>query len=88
MAEQAKKIIRFVKVCPFCFSPKLSVRFFDVGYYYDCTSCGEKNFYPLEFDADKVKDLKINSRKKVVKKKLKKAFLKKSAEKKRSRDKK
>ncbi|MCX6803368.1 MAG: hypothetical protein NTY48_02230 [Candidatus Diapherotrites archaeon] len=56
MAEN-KTESRFVKVCPNCLSTKLSVRIFDVGYYYDCKDCGAKEFYPLEFSVEGLKKI-------------------------------
>ncbi len=63
----------FVKICPDCFSSKLSVRIFDAGHYYDCLSCGKTSFYPMEFDADALDTLRAGYAKKVVKKKAKKS---------------
>lgn len=69
MGEKKKK---FVKVCPNCLSPNLSVRIFDMGSYYDCRECGLKEFYPLEFPSDELEKAQKELKKTTVKK-IKKA---------------
>lgn len=60
---------KFIKVCPHCLSPNLSVRIFDMGSYYDCRECNSKEFYPWEFAE---KDLK-KAKEKLNKLKIKKS---------------
>ena len=59
------KEIKFVKVCPNCFSQKLNSHLGLTGEGYLCNSCGFDNFYPLEVDEKTLKKLKA---KKAIKK--------------------
>ncbi len=63
-----KESKKFVKVCPICLSPNLSVRIFDMGSYYDCKDCDMKQFYPLEFEEKDLEELRKKVKKKTVEK--------------------